>query len=574
MRQQLNIENPAVAAEWDYDKNNGCSPSEFSGGSEYKSWWRCGRCNHSWQAKIYSRTEGRGCPVCGRERVKPGINDLVTLAPKIAGEWDYDKNGDVVPGNVTSGSNVKFWWKCNRCGHSWKTTPNHRYGRNQDCLVCAGQEVKIGFNDLATTHPHLAAEWNDEKNGNNCPEHYTKGADIRVWWDCAICGYEWDAVLYSRTSKNPTGCPSCAGNILVVGKNDLQTVNPTLAEQWDCEKNYPLTASDVAVNSNEKAWWKDKLGHSWETVISSRNSGKGCPFCANRKLLRGFNDLTTHSPSLAKQWDKKKNYPLTANDVVYGSHDYAWWKCAKRHSWRTKITSRTNGTGCPYCHHTELVPGETDLESVRPDIAAGWDYEKNYPLTPKQTTAWTRQKVWWNCKKCGLSYKTAINNRKSADSCPYCHGKLPIVGKTDFATVHPELLSEYDYENNGSLTPQSVVAGSHKLAWWYCRKHNHHWQATFEIRHNGRKCKYCSGTAAIPGETDAAAVAPELESEWDTERNVGIDLRSLLPFSNEKFWWKCNKCNRHWQSTLGARVAGSRCPRCNGKTPMETHFII
>jgi DNA-directed RNA polymerase subunit RPC12/RpoP len=574
MRDKLPIDNPAVAKEWDDEKNIGIRPEDFSGGSEKNVWWRCQNCKHSWKAKIYSRTEGRGCPKCGRKRVKPGINDLATLSPALADEWDDEKNFPLRPSDVTCGSNKYVWWRCKKHSHSWYAQINKRFSRNQGCCICNNQQVLAGFNDLATTHPHIAAEWNRSKNGSRLPDHYTKGADANVWWECGKCGYEWEALIYSRTSKKPTGCPCCARNTLVRGVNDLQTVNPTVAAEWDDTANGALRPDSVAANDNRKARWGCAMGHSWEATIASRNSGKKCPYCTNRLLLRGFNDLATRNPVLADEWDNEKNWPLTARDVIYGSHDYAWWECDKGHSWRAQISNRANGTNCPYCEHKVVSPGETDLATVRPDIADAWDYEKNYPLTPDQVAAWSNEHVWWKCKKCGQSYKTAIANRASADSCPYCAGKLPIVGVTDFATVHPELLDEYDYEKNGSLTPQSVVAGSHTLAWWYCRKHNHHWQASFDSRHRGRICEYCNGSTPIPGETDAATITPELRLEWHTVLNKGFDLQKLLPFSNLKFWWECGKCHKPWQSTIGARTAGSQCPRCNGRIPARSRLVM
>ena len=70
---------PEIAEEWDIEMNPGISPSDVTCGSEKKIWWRCEE-GHSWQAKVYSRTEGRGCPECAHNRavLQPGINDLAT----------------------------------------------------------------------------------------------------------------------------------------------------------------------------------------------------------------------------------------------------------------------------------------------------------------------------------------------------------------------------------------------------------------------------------------------------------------------------------------------------------------
>jgi len=247
--------------------------------------------------------------------------------PAFAAEWDSEKNAGLNIDDYTGGSNKCVWWRCAKHGHSWYAQINKRFSRNQKCRICGNHEVLAGFNDVATTHPALADEWNHGRNGSKLPQHYTSGADVKVWWKCGKCGYEWESVIYSRTSKNPTGCPCCAGNVLVVGKNDLQTVNPALADQWDKAKNQGIRPCDVAANDNRKAWWIDDLGHSWEATVASRNKERGCPYCGNRELLRGFNDLVTRNPALAKEWDSVGNFPLTARDVMPYSHDYAWWKC-------------------------------------------------------------------------------------------------------------------------------------------------------------------------------------------------------------------------------------------------------
>ena len=54
-------------------------------------------------------------------------------------EWDWERNVDVRPEQVTLGSNKKVWWKGN-CGHSWEAPVK---GRNagRGCPVCAGKIV-------------------------------------------------------------------------------------------------------------------------------------------------------------------------------------------------------------------------------------------------------------------------------------------------------------------------------------------------------------------------------------------------------------------------------------------------
>ena len=82
---------------------------------------------------------------------------------------------------------------------------------------------------------------------------------------------------------NGTGCPYCAGKKVLKGYNDLKTVNPTLAKEWNYEKNNGLTPEDVMPNSNKKVWWKCSKGHEWQAMVINRNKGRGCPKCYREK---------------------------------------------------------------------------------------------------------------------------------------------------------------------------------------------------------------------------------------------------------------------------------------------------
>ena len=79
--------------------------------------------------------------------------------------------------------------------------------------------------------------------------------------------------------------------------------------------------------------------------------GGGCPYCANRKVLPGFNDLATIQPLVTKQWHETLNGTLTPEMVTAGSHKKAWWQCSYGHVWKATIYSRAGvqQCGCPVC---------------------------------------------------------------------------------------------------------------------------------------------------------------------------------------------------------------------------------
>lgn len=47
--------------EWNYEKNKGINPEDYTADSRKKVWWKCPY-GHEWMATIKSRSEGMGCP--------------------------------------------------------------------------------------------------------------------------------------------------------------------------------------------------------------------------------------------------------------------------------------------------------------------------------------------------------------------------------------------------------------------------------------------------------------------------------------------------------------------------------
>lgn len=143
---------------------------------------------------------------------------------------------------------------------------------------------------LAVVAPELAAQFLVERNPGIDLAAVSAGSPKKVWW-VGSCGHEWESSVYSRMKG--TGCPFCAGTRVLAGFNDLASLRPDLAGEWHPTKNGDLLPSHMAGKSGKKVWWIDFLGHEWETAISGRANGTGCPFCAGVKLLPGFNDLAT-----------------------------------------------------------------------------------------------------------------------------------------------------------------------------------------------------------------------------------------------------------------------------------------
>ena len=394
--------NLKLANEWNYEKNGNLKPEDFTCGSDKKVWWKC-KNGHEWQASIVNRTKGRACPYCSNKKVLKSYNDLATMNPKLACEWNHEKNRNLKPEYFTISSGKKVWWKCNK-GHEWQSTINNR-NKGQGCPICSSER--------STSFPEYAILYYLEKYRIQViHRHKEKGYELDIYVPSIKIAIEYDGYIWHKNKSNQDleknlKCKKdgiklyrireglsvlndssidyivdrkqkdlskiiqkvlseIAGADIDVDlnrdaieienlreytekANSLLFTNPKLSKEWNYEKNGSLRPEHVLANSRKKVWWKCSKGHEWQAAINSRNSGNGCPYCSNQKVLRGYNDLTTINPIIAKEWDYDRNGDLKPEDFTVGSEKKVWWKCKNGHEWQATINNRNNGTGCPYC---------------------------------------------------------------------------------------------------------------------------------------------------------------------------------------------------------------------------------
>ena len=345
-----------------------------------------------------------------------------------------------------------------------------------------------------------------------------------------------------------------------------RTGNWHILEEWDSVKNHPRTPASVSHGSRLKVWWVCAQGHHWQAAVYTR-TGKhsGCPVCAGRQVLAGYNDLASRYPALAKEWHPTRNGSLSPEQVAPGSHLKVWWQCSKGHSWQSAIKARVAGTRCPVCAGKVVLAGCNDLASRYPHLAAEWHPSKNGPLTPQQVTSGSSRKVWWQCDQ-GHAWRASIASRVAGTGCPYCTGKRVIAGQNDLATLYPDLAREWHVSKNGPLTPDAVAASSNRKVWWTCSK-GHDYQAVIASRTGRRNgCPYCSGRRVLPGFNDLATKYPAVARQWHPTLNAPLTPQQVTGGSRKKVWWQCDQ-GHVWQAVIYSRTGKGKagCPICSGK---------
>ncbi len=277
---------PDIAKEWHPTKNFPLKPNNVIFNSFEKVWWKCSVCGFEWQAVINNRVYRHfNCKRCsalltGKANSIPKNEKHSLLSNNLLlQEWNYERNEKVDFKDIAVNSNKKVWWKCSVCGYEWQAFISNR-NRGAGCPVCKNRRVISGVNDLVTTDPEMAKDWDYSKN-DILPNSITNNSSKKVWWKCHTCGYEWQASPNSRK-----GCKKCsyitrALKLMKPQKGEsLEEVFPEVAKKWDFSKNVNYGPSQVKPKSGKKVWWRcNKCGYEWEERIQQMTERGNCPNC-------------------------------------------------------------------------------------------------------------------------------------------------------------------------------------------------------------------------------------------------------------------------------------------------------
>lgn len=478
----------------------------------------------------------------------------------------------------------------------------------------------VGIDDLATTNPSILEEWNYEKN-TLLPTLLSYGSSRKVWWKCKKCGNEWEATPRNRI-KGGTGCPQCSmkelgsrhNEAIINKRGSLYDNRPDLVKEWNYEKNYPLTPRDVSCGSSRKVWWICQKGHEWETAIYNRTAGHGCIYCAGQKAIIGKNDIATINPELLKEWDYEKNVGINPGELMVGSNKKIWWKCPLGHSWKTSVAKRTSGTGCPHCYseYGTSFPEQailyylstvTNVESRKkfenqeidiylPLFRIGFEYDGLYYHKTQKSKNKEKKKNLiieksginlYHIKESDRNYFDEYNKviyclidrdylyledvlkcienilNTKIDNVDIKRDKVKIysqyiksIKENNFSAIYPELLKEWDYENNKGLFPEYFTVGSNKKVYWKCLDCNSTYLTTVSHKIEGNGCPYCCGKK-VNETNNLKKKYSELASYWDYSKNDTVPEK-IYYNSRKKVWWICSKCGKSFQASVCTRV--------------------
>jgi len=345
MENSLSIHFPGISAQWHPTLNGNAGPQDFSSTSSFKAWWICSH-GHDWQTTISHRTQrGHCCPKCSNQTSRMEIRVFTEMQSIFSDAiWRHKINGveiDVFLPSILMA--IEF------DGYPWHESFEKRDKEKNCYLSQRGIKIirirderlstpKIGDSDIVLCANGLRASL------NSVVSHI---AEIQP-------EYSNDCTSYLRNKGWAAHKEYQSLLSLLPGPpqdKSLIHTHPAIAEEWDDNKNSPLTPRQFSYGSGKKVFWKCNKGHSWSASINSRtNMGSGCPKCSNKSACPD-NSLASLYPEIALELHPERNNGMRAEDVVAGSGKKLWWRCNKGHEWEAQVVLRTKREikNCPIC---------------------------------------------------------------------------------------------------------------------------------------------------------------------------------------------------------------------------------
>jgi hypothetical protein len=467
-----------IAKEWDYQKNI-LDPNTLTPKSNYKVFWKC-KYGHSWDAVIANRSIlGSGCPFCTNQTSKIEIYILCELRTIFDGvEWR--KKFDGVEADIYL-TNEKIAIEID--GEYWHRNKHQKDIDKSMFFSSIGiKTIRVRADKLPKTND-LSVYFSKEDNfvttlklfnvlakelDSKALNQYLQEGEPRAEDDYKA--------MISRLPAPPEDL-------------SLKAAYPVVANEWDYEKNVPLTPELFTPFSDHKFWWICSKGHSWEATIKNRTlRNSKCPKCYQNNLsknvisrqIKKLGSIAQKYPTVVPFWSYEENEGLCPSDVSASINNVYSWKCIRNHTFTRMLKTFLKNQDCPICN---------SIEYTNPEFLKEWDYEKNARLTPSDVSKGSGKAVWWLCSNNHSWQASPVKRIREKSTCPFCQA---------FGFRFPGLLHEWNLTENIGLDPMVIHAGSHQIVSWKCAK-GHEWKTNVYRRSaNKSNCPVCArGIAAI-----------------------------------------------------------------------------
>lgn len=202
-------------------KNGDVQPCDVTLSSEKKYWFLCNVCDHEFEIRIYSVTANlekhkHWCSYCANQKICSNIDCKICKEKTFANHEKsiyWSKKNKLSPRDIYISTAKTFWFDCDKCNHSFETSPN-KITRNLWCpyccypakLLCKNSDCNMCLQRSFASH-EKSKYWSDKNNVS--PREVFKHTKKKYWMRCNYCDNEFNKSIDDITNVNGSWCPHC-----------------------------------------------------------------------------------------------------------------------------------------------------------------------------------------------------------------------------------------------------------------------------------------------------------------------------------------------------------------------------
>ncbi|WNS82220.1 zinc-ribbon domain-containing protein [Domibacillus sp. DTU_2020_1001157_1_SI_ALB_TIR_016] len=490
--------------------NKNITADQLAVNSNKKVYWVCENCRFVYPMIVQSRVKGSKPRLCDCNRLS--INN-----PYLSSEWHPQKNGVLVPEEISVGSQRKVWWKCHRCHYEWETTVWLRHVRNTGCKRC---------NSKGTSLPEQAIFYYLSQVYHNVKHRYifkveNQSLEADIFLPALHTVVEYDG-HYFHSGKTKAAYDLRKNEQL--GKAGLHTIRireelPPL-EQSTCfiRKNLNSLSSLDEVIKTLLTYLAEKDKKNAEKLNAIIvNTFQDFITIQNQYYKREISNsvLHSHNETVKMYWDFEKN-EIKPEYVSSGSKVRLHFYCkTHQQGWQAYAYNIFNGgyIGCKKCEANKNANTRRSKVEYKKSVAYThsklveqyWDFEKNI-VKPEEVTAGSHFKLHFYCKEHDKHWQAAAYSvfGNHSSGCKACESKKKSAArrrvpyKRSVAHTHKELVEQYWDFNKNIITPDKISFGHSGRIFFYCKEHQTAWDsiASNVFRLGAISCRKCRTTTS------------------------------------------------------------------------------
>lgn len=338
---ERSFESEKWAEIWNYEKNGSIKPRDVFKKTGKKYWFTCPDCKHDFEKVLNNMSKvNQPCSYCTtrlfcdeEKQCKICFEKSFASHPYVE-HWDYEMNIRH-PCVFAKFSDIKCWFKCPTCPHSYNATPENissgsrcPYCSSPPKRLCGKDDCNVCLNKSLASIDYVVKNWDNEKNKKK-PNQTFNGGDAKCWLICPDCRHSFD--ISASNLKRGNRCAYCAKQRKCENPSECEIcitrmfISVPYSVNWNYEKNGDVRPENVFKSITQKFWFIcPECKGDYHATLGSVSAGYRCACTKNKTETKVKQHLAEkYSKEYNVQYQAKYDWCKNESGIRHLPFDFA-----------------------------------------------------------------------------------------------------------------------------------------------------------------------------------------------------------------------------------------------------------